>query len=343
MKFSSYLKEHILGFFLLMITLFCIEIFLLIYQTSLFFQLGIAFSILFMYFLILFIEYWKRKEWYEELLKNLKALNQKYLLPEMIKETNFVEADILKEVLQECGKSMIENVNEYKRLNRDYQDYIELWIHEIKTPIAASKMIIQNNPNEVTNNIDEEVDKIDRYVEQALYYARSNYLEKDYMIKKTELMPMIKEIMMRNRKAILGENIKVELKDLEKTVYTDAKWMNFILGQVMTNAIQYRKQQDPLISIYATKEQNKTTLIIEDNGIGMEEEEIKKAFEKGYTGTNGRRGNKATGIGLYLCQKLCHKMGHCISIQSEKGRGTKVLISFPENSMVTILNNVTKM
>ena len=117
----------------------------------------------------------------------MEELKEKYLISEIIKTPNFIEGKILKDILQDTGKSMLENVNYYKNIQEDYKEYIELWIHEVKIPIAASKMIIENNKNEVTKSIDEELDKVENYTEQALFYARSNAVEKDYIINKTNI------------------------------------------------------------------------------------------------------------------------------------------------------------
>ena len=121
----------------------------------------------------------------------MDELNEKYLISEIIKIPNFIEGKILKETIQDTGKSMLENVNYYKNIQEEYKEYIELWIHEVKIPIAASKMIIENNKNAITKSIDEELDKVENYIEQALFYARSNAVEKDYIINKTNLKEIV--------------------------------------------------------------------------------------------------------------------------------------------------------
>ena len=121
----------------------------------------------------------------------MEDLKEKYLISEIIKTPSFIEGKILKEFLQDTGKSMLENVNYYKNIQEDYKEYIELWIHEVKIPIAASKLIIENNKNEITKSIDEELDKVENYTEQALFYARSNAVEKDYIINKTNLKEIV--------------------------------------------------------------------------------------------------------------------------------------------------------
>ena len=153
----------------------------------------------------LLVEYYKKRNFYKMLEERLNALEEKYLISEVMSSPNFIEGKILQDCLQELGKSMIESVDKYKYLQNDYKEYIELWIHEIKIPIATGKMIIENNKSKITKSIDQELNKIDDYVEQALFYARSNNVEKDYYIKKTSLEEVVNDTLIKN-KAILLEN-----------------------------------------------------------------------------------------------------------------------------------------
>lgn len=328
MKLMEYMKDKTIPFFILLFSIFTIEIFLLIYEIGIFMKWYVPISIILSYFLMCLIEYHKRKYFYHNILNKMDTLDQKYLINEVIEDPNFIEGKILREILKDTNKSMLENVNVYKYAEQEYREYIELWIHEVKTPIATSKMIIENNKNEVTQNIEEELEKIDNYVEQALFYARSNTLEKDYLIKAIELDTVVNRVMLKNRKVLLDKKIKVELEEIEEQIYTDSKWLEFILNQIIINSINY-SSKNPEIKIYAKKRKNKVLLFLQDNGIGIPENELNRVFEKGFTGGNGRRGNKSTGLGLYLCKKLCSKLSHTISIISEQGRGTTVKIIFP--------------
>ena len=195
-------------------------------------------------------------------------------------------------------------------------------------------MVIENNKNQATKSINEELDKIENYVEQALYYAKSNTIEKDYYIKKCMLKEIVNESIKRNKNILIQEKIRIDLHDLENQVNTDSKWINFILNQIIQNSIKYmKKETEKEIEIYSKKGIDKVILYITDNGIGIKEEEIKKVFDKGFTGTNGRMSNKkSTGIGLYLCKKLCDKLGINIALESKENEGTTVKIIFPQNS-----------
>ena len=265
-------------------------------------------------------------------------LEEKYLITEIIKTPDFLEGKILKNTLEQIDKSMLENVNKYRYMTEDYKEYIELWIHEIKIPIAASKMVIENNKNEVTRSIDEELDKVENYIEQALFYARSNTVEKDYYIKKVTLKEIVNESIKKNKSSLIQEKIAINIHDVSLEVNTDSKWIIFILNQIIQNSIKYKKQEEnSTIEIYSKQGKENVILYIKDNGIGIKKGEITRVFEKGFTGTNGRLSNKkSTGIGLYLCKKLCNKLGIAIELNSVQNEGTEVRLVFPKSSYIEL-------
>ncbi len=310
MNFRNFIKDKIISIALLLFGIFTIEIFLITYPVGNFIKLYIPIIIIILYLIALVIEYLNKKSFYFNLLNTLNELDEKYLITEIINSPNFTEGKILKETLEQINKAMLENVNKYKYIQEDYKDYIELWIHEIKIPIATSKMIIENNKNTFTRNIDEELDKVENYIEQALFYARSNTVEKDYYIRKVELKEIVNDSIKKNKNSLIGEKISINLHDLEIQVNTDSKWIQFILNQIIQNSIKYKKQDSNLeIEIYAKQGKENVILYIKDNGIGIKKGEITRVFEKGFTGTNGRLANKkSTGIGLYLCKNLCNKL-----------------------------------
>ena len=334
MRFRDYIKEKMVLIIGTILALVSVEILLLAYNISILIRVYCAFIIIFILVLAILIEYKKKKDYYNELIKNMEDLKEKYLISEIIKTPNFIEGKILKDILQDTGKSMLENVNYYKNIQEDYKEYIELWIHEVKIPIATSKMIIENNKNEVTKSIDEELDKVENYTEQALFYARSNAVEKDYIINKTNLKEIVNGAILKNKTTLLNEKVSIELSNLkDEEVYTDSKWAVFIINQIIQNAIKYSKKENKKIEISSQEKNDKVILYIKDNGIGIKKGEITRAFERGFTGENGRIiGQKSTGIGLYLCKKLCDRLGLGIELNSEKDKGTEVRIIFPKNS-----------
>ena len=357
MRFRDYIKEKMVLIIGTILALVSVEILLLAYNISILIRVYCAFIIVFVMVLAILIEYKKKKDYYNELIKNMEDLKEKYLISEIIKTPNFIEGKILKDILQDTGKSMLENVNYYKNIQEDYKEYIELWIHEVKIPIAASKMIIENNKeltrnsreslqikdtetdsitykSDILRSIDEELDKVENYTEQALFYARSNAVEKDYIINKTDLKEIVNGAILKNKTTLINEKVSLELSNLkDEEVYTDSKWAVFIINQIIQNAIKYSKKENKKIEISSQEKNDKVILYIKDNGIGIKKGEITRVFERGFTGENGRIiGQKSTGIGLYLCKKLCDRLGLGIELNSEKDKGTEVRIIFPKNS-----------
>lgn len=337
MDFKLFFKEKAITILLLLFGIITIEIFLMAYNVGMFIKIYIPLIIMGLYMISIIIEYFKRKKFYDNLLKILEELDEKYLITEIIKTPNFLEGQIFKNSLEQIDKSMLENVNKYKYMTEDYKEYIELWIHEIKIPIATSKMVIENNKNAITKSIDEELDKVENYIEQALFYARSNTVEKDYYIRKVVLKEIVNESIKKNKISLIQEKISIDIHDLEIEVNTDNKWIVFILNQIIQNSIKYRKKENSVIEIYANQGKENVILYIKDNGIGIKQGEITRVFEKGFTGTNGRLSNKkSTGIGLYLCKKLCNKLGIGIELNSVQNEGTEVKLVFPKDSYIEL-------
>lgn len=333
MSFRKFLKEKVVLIALILFAVISSQILLLTSKMEIWIRIYIGIAPIICIGIALWIEYYHKKHFYCHVQQQLQELDNKYLLSEVMEKPGFIEGELLKDILQETGKAMLENVNTYKHLQEDYKEYIELWIHEIKTPIAASKMIIENNKSETTRSIEEELGKIENYTEQALFYARSNSVEKDYIITKSNLKEIVNNAILKNKNSLLSNKVSIEIYDVEEIVYTDSKWTVFMISQILQNSIQYTKEEKGRIEIYAKPKNEKIVLYIKDNGIGIPKGEITRVFEKGFTGNNGRiTGKKSTGLGLYLCKKLCDKLGLKIELDSEKDIGTEVRIVFPKNS-----------
>lgn len=329
MKIIKYIKSKAL--FLAINLLIFIIISAFMYSTD------VALVIIFLLFCVWFlpllsymiIEYIKFKRYFNALEAVLENLDKKYLLPEVIKEPNFIEGKEINYILKILSRDMHENVKYYKNMQEEYREYIEMWVHEIKTPIASTKLLIENNNNEVTRKINSQIDKIENFVEQVLYYSRSDEVGKDYIIKKIDLSQVVKSVIKRNQRDFISKRISLQLDNLDEVVYSDTKWIEFILNQIVGNAIKYSKGKEDKIKIESKKVENAVILTVEDNGVGIIERDLNRVFEKGFTGENGRKFGKSTGIGLYLCKKLCDKMGLGLHIDSKINEGTKVSIVFP--------------
>mgnify|MGYP001623938813 FL=1 len=337
MKFRDFLKEKLYYIILLAFILISSDILLMIYNISLFMVLYITIVPILGFLICLIIEYNIKNSFYKRLEKQMAELDEKYLISEIVQNPNFIEGKILINTIQDIDKSMLENVNKYKHLTEDYKEYIELWIHEIKIPIATSKLIIENNKSKETKSIDEELGKIENFVEQVLYYARSNNVEKDYYISKTKLSEIVNSAILKNKNILLSNKINLEIGDIDKQVVTDSKWTIFILNQIIQNSVKYMNKDIKTMKIYAEEKKEKVILYIQDNGMGVGKGEIARVYDKGFTGENGRiLGKKSTGIGLYLCKKLCDRLGLGIEFNSQKDIGTEVKIIFPVGSHTNI-------
>lgn len=277
-------------------------------------------------------DYFNRKKYYDNLFKNLDGLDKKYFIAEILESGDFIESNIIYSVLEECTKSMKDEVADLKRNINDYKEYIETWVHEIKTPIASARLILENDEGYINKSVLEEIEKVEGFIEQVLFYARSSTVERDYIIKKIPLKNSINSVIRKNANIRIEKRVKIQLEDIEKKVYCDSKWIEFILQQIISNSVKYMDKDEKYIKIRCLEKDKNIILKILDNGIGISEKSIEKVFEKGYTGENGRKYNNSTGMGLYLCKKLCLKLGLGISIKSKLGVGTEVTIVFPINN-----------
>ena len=277
-------------------------------------------------------EYFKKRSFYNKLYESLEMLDKKQLIVSVLESPNFIEGEILYDVLNQTQKAMNDEVAAYRHLNEDYHDYVETWIHEIKIPISCIDLICENNKNDITNSIQEELTRVDYYVEQALYYARSLNLEKDYSVRKLSLEQIVKSAVKKYAKQLIACHVKLQFKNLEKTIYSDSKWLDFILGQLISNSIKY-KSGNPVLLFSAEEDKDSVRLHIHDNGIGIADSDLNRIFDKGFTGQSGRNFAKSTGIGLYLCKQLCVQMHLNIYAYSKSGSGTTMTIVFPKDSL----------
>lgn len=282
------------------------------------------------------IEYVRKKEFYDNLLRIFDRLDRKNLIAEVITAPGFKEGILLYEIVKGSNKAMLEEISKYKYLQEEYREYIELWIHEVKTPISSSRLLAQNNKNAVMESISEELDKIEAYVEQVLFYSRSNAVEKDYIVKELHLQKCCFDVLKKNARIFIQNKIRVVTENLDLVIYSDEKWLQFIINQVLLNSVKYSDKPDAFVQISAVESKNNVVLSIADNGVGIHNSELSRIFDKGFTGTNGRKNQRSTGMGLYICKKLCDKLGLSIRAESEIRKGTLISIIFPKNSMVDI-------
>lgn len=330
MSIIEFIKERMIFLIINLIMFLLVAILMKIVKVSINIIL-ILFLIWFGPILIyMFLEFIKYRRYLNNLINTVENLDRKYLLPEVIEEPRFQEARIINDVLKQCNKSMHEKVKHYKDEQIEYREYIETWVHEIKTPIASAKLILENDNSNLSERINYEMKRVEGFIEQVLYYARSSDVSKDYIIKEFSLRSVVMKSVKSNSRDFINKNIKLDIRGIEGNIFSDEKWVEFIINQIIINAVKFSIPNEGKVSIYSKVNENNIILTIEDNGVGINEKDIDRVFEKGFTGENGRKFGKSTGIGLYLCKKLCYKLGIGISLNSKENIGTKVNIVFPQ-------------
>lgn len=339
MKLSRYLKDKL--YFIILFLTFLSLIILLLVGFKVYLELIIVIISLLVIFaiLVLITEYLKKRNFYNEFINIVDKLDKKYLVIEMLNPPNFQEGEILYNKLYEINKSMLENIKNYEISMNDFKDYIEMWIHEVKIPLSSLVLMIHNNKNNISSKMVDQVNRLDNYVDQVLFYVRAENAEKDYLIKKTYLNKVINKIALKNKDYILENNIDFNVLNCEKKVLTDSKWLEFIIDQIINNSIKYKREiVSSFIKIYTEENNEEIRLIIYDNGIGIDAKDLPRVFDKTYTGTNGRLKSKSTGMGLYIAKNLCEKLGHKIAIESKVNEYTKVIITFNKESIYDVLD-----
>ena len=335
MSKKEYLKDKRLYLIIGMTIYLVILLVLLAFKVNIEATLAITFTYFIGLITILIADYIRKKTFYNNFKCKLDSLDQKYLIVEMLQDANFLEGRILTDALYEIDKSMIEKINEYKMQVKDFKEYVELWIHEVKLPVASLTLMVHNQKGEQSKKLLSQLTRLDNYLEQILYYVRSENAEKDYLITKVNLSKVISNVALKNKDILLAKGIDFVVSDVDIEVLTDSKWLEFIINQIVDNSIKYSKEKNAYIKIVAKEESEVIGLIIYDNGKGISKSDLPRVFDKTFTGTNGRSESaKSTGMGLYLCRELCNKLGHKIQIISEEGKYTKVTILFDKNTFL---------
>jgi hypothetical protein len=246
---------------------------------------------------------------------------------------NLPSADDLYE--QDMQELIVKILEDKKRLENemnikysDMNEYYTLWAHQIKTPIVAMHLMLHDDDTDKGRRLSEDLQRIEQYVEMVLGYLRLDSESNDFLFKKYDLDSIVKQAVKKFSTQFIGRKIKLIYEMPEFEVLTDEKWLLFVIEQVISNALKYTPNGS--IEIYT---ESPKTLCIKDSGIGIAPEDLPRIFEKGYTGCNGRTDKKSSGIGLYLCRRICGKLGHLITAESEVGKGTLVKISFSETNI----------
>jgi signal transduction histidine kinase len=325
--FREFLKDKLIFIWLcFMMSGFCAFLLFMV-EASLFFALFIPCMLFLSCLASMLPEYYAKYRYYSNLRAVLERLDKKYLLSEIVEKPDFFDGGILHYALKSAGKAMCDEISAYRVSSVEYREYVELWVHEIKTPIAAAKLVCENTGS---RELLPELDRIESFVEQALYYARASNVENDYIVKRSSLASLVNGALRSNARYLTARKIRVEACGLDLDVFTDAKWLTFIIRQIIDNSVKYGCRS---LRFQGVQRSNSVSLLIRDDGAGVPEKDIDRVFDKGFTGENGRRYGRSTGLGLYLCRQLCLKLGLSLSLSSAPGEGTSVEIIFPKSEM----------
>ena len=284
-------------------------------------------------------EYLKCRRRLSELNVLMQGLDQKYLFSECAPPPRTVYEQKLFALMRCSGRAMIGAVSDAQASMQEYREYIESWVHEIKTPLTAAKLTCRHLEPDSRRKFSAELAQIEAHVERALYYARVKSPEQDCIIRQTALADIVSQAVGNHRTLLIQSQMKIETGDLDFTVYTDRKWAVFMLGQLLQNASRYRNNDSPSILLTAMGCGRQVQLTVSDNGIGIPAHELPRVFDRGFTGSNGRTRGGSTGMGLYLCRKLAALLEIDLQISSEEQKGTAVTLTFPARQAAETLQD----
>lgn len=296
------------------------------------------------------LDYQRKRSFYADLAACIDDIEHPLWITEMVDGPDYLEGRLAYDALRTVSKAANDDVSEYRRQAQDYREYVETWVHEAKSPLAAAHLMLENLMEAVpadetgerllgkTEALGEELDRVEGYIEQALFFARSESLDRDYLIRAYGLQKLVGDAVRANARVLMGAHVSPFRVGLDHTVFTDEKWMTFILGQLIQNSAKYAQDEGAEIVFTSRlidegRSSERIELEVRDNGCGVSESDLPRVFDRGFTGDNGRTGKRATGIGLYLVKCLCDKMGLTVRADSRAGEFFAVTIGFPTNKM----------
>lgn len=267
------------------------------------------------------IRYKARVKQVEDLLKRPVAEQSYNVEAKDILEERYVD------LIHAQEKSRVDTENISARSSKDMEQYYNIWVHQIKTPISGMNVLLQSmEPTEEVGELQNQLFSVEQYVDMALQYQKIKSTTNDFSFGEIPLNKVIRENIRKYARLFIAKKLAVRYEETALRVLTDEKWISFVLGQIITNAVKYSDKGSITISAY--EDECNTYLSVKDEGIGISPEDLPRVFERGYTGYNGRADKKSTGIGLFLCKSVTRMLGHKIQISSEPGKGTVVTIIF---------------
>lgn len=335
MKLGRYCKDKMGSIISYLVMMLLVIVMLMAFRVSYALIICVSVTMAIFFVSIIMINYLQKRKFLLPLIRNLERLDKKYLVLETINKPEFYEEELLYQILYEINKSMCENVNLYEQQMNDFKEYIEMWIHEVKIPLLS--LVLLNNKKK-DKKVLEQLKRIEDYVDQVLYYVRCENAHKDYLINEVDLKKVINNVVMKNKDVLLIRGIDIIVDKQNFKVYSDAKWLEFMINQIINNCIKYKDKNEAIIKISLKDNEDYTILEIYDNGRGIPDADLPLVFEKTFTGSNGRGTVKSTGMGLFIVKSLCEKLGHKIEIESLLNQYTKVKLIFYKNKFYDVLN-----
>ncbi len=336
MRLGRYLNDHKvpLGIFIAMLGI--VEAILLLFHTTIVLQVFVQVVLIGNGIVIIVYDYQRKKPYYQKVKEQLSQLDKKFLLIEMIEQPDFLDGQLFYQWLEQISKSMNNEIFAQVRKSNEFKQYVETWVHEIKLPITSLKLMIYNNKKDDPRALREQVKRIETYVEQVLYYIRSEVPQKDYIIKECCLKDIVDMVIKENKDTLILNQIKILQHVPNCFVLTDEKWLSFMIGQIVNNSVKYKKKENAEILFSCVKMEHGLRLCIRDNGIGIAAADLPRVFEKSFTGENGHKTAASTGMGLYLCSQMAGELGHKITINSQLNKYTEVRIDFNQDSYLSV-------
>ena len=325
MRMSEFLADHMGQLLLRAVFSGAAVLFLLATGTA----PGVAVLLLIVWLLVFtssqVVDYLRQRTRLQELEGIMDGLDKQYLFAELAPRGRTVYERRLLDFCRRAGRAMATQVSEAQAAQREYREYVESWVHEVKTPITAAGLICRNAEPEFRRRLAQELAQIEAHVES---------LEKDFILRESNLSDIVSQAVGQHRTLLIQSGVRMETEDLEQTVFTDGKWAAFILGQLLQNAARYRGNQ-PLVTLSGRQLGRQVQLTVSDSGIGIPAHELPRIFDRGFTGSNGRAQGGSTGMGLYLCKKLADCLDIGLRVASEVNKGTSVTLIFPSRENLT--------
>lgn len=283
---------------------------------------------------MLAVEFLRKRAFWRRMAQAVEASASASDLPSLIDEPTFLEGEMACDAIEKLGTLSNRELSQAKQDAQAYREYIELWIHETKIPLAGAKLVAQRAAGEDSAVLLSQIERIERQIDQALYYARSATVANDYEIREVPLAKTCREACKRNARFLIDRGCTPAFDIPEEiTVLADKPWLLFMLGQIVVNSAKYGASHlrfSALVENEGTPH-GRTVLTVADDGCGIAPADVPRVFERGFTGTNGRTSETATGMGLYLVARMCESLGIGVHIASEEGTGTRVVFAFPHN------------